>query len=599
MDRVWKSGAIGTPPPTPGSFSNGYASAGNPSLSVPATQPGAYWFHMITEEVRAVIVAAGVTPSATVLTQMRDALTTLFPKAADLADTSDVAKGDAQVGVNNGDPNEVARTLHYWIKASRRNLCNFLVTSEIDDILSGTGSIDVTAKFSNAIAAAGAAGGSKGAFLDLPQGLITVGASNASVACAANKVWVEGQGRATRVQTTSGTADIFLVGDGTNEISGFSFRNFDVWSTVVKSAGAVFNMRFATDAKLENVRAGSVDDLTVAGGSHHLYDGVYWNGYSQVEIEGGEIVCANEGVRARGKIDQSFGAELWLYGGLRIYKAAAGVHLGGACGGVRLGDIDVSLCGIGALIDQALQATYNREAFFSGECSIDSSTIAGVKINQAAASVARFLFRNTWLSGGNSGAHGLWIAAANGARVFGEVMAYANAGDGVRCDDATTYLYIGGEYDLNGGYGINPTVTTSRMLIDPGTKYLANTAGDFNSTFNSRPSVYLKTGANKGVQLNPDGAIEITAATPYVDFKNTDAQDYVGRIALAGTNLALTGVPTTMQNYTVGTLPSATGSPYMKAFVSDANATTFNSVVAGGGANKVPVFSDGTNWRIG
>lgn len=49
--------------------------------------------------------------------------------------------------------------------------------------------------------------------------------------------------------------------------------------------------------------------------------------------------------------------------------------------------------------------------------------------------------------------------------------------------------------------------------------------------------------------------------------------------------------------YTVATLP--TGTIGMRAFVSDANATTFASVVAGGGANGVPVYSDGTNWRIG
>lgn len=37
----------------------------------------------------------------------------------------------------------------------------------------------------------------------------------------------------------------------------------------------------------------------------------------------------------------------------------------------------------------------------------------------------------------------------------------------------------------------------------------------------------------------------------------------------------------------------------MRTFVTDATATTFNSIVAGGGANFVPVFYDGTNWRIG
>lgn len=50
----------------------------------------------------------------------------------------------------------------------------------------------------------------------------------------------------------------------------------------------------------------------------------------------------------------------------------------------------------------------------------------------------------------------------------------------------------------------------------------------------------------------------------------------------------------------VASLPSAvTAGAGARATVSDANATTFNSVVAGGGANTVPVFSDGTNWRIG
>lgn len=51
---------------------------------------------------------------------------------------------------------------------------------------------------------------------------------------------------------------------------------------------------------------------------------------------------------------------------------------------------------------------------------------------------------------------------------------------------------------------------------------------------------------------------------------------------------------------TVAGLPSAsTAGSGARAFVTDANATTFLSTVAGGGANKVPVVSDGTNWLIG
>jgi hypothetical protein len=51
---------------------------------------------------------------------------------------------------------------------------------------------------------------------------------------------------------------------------------------------------------------------------------------------------------------------------------------------------------------------------------------------------------------------------------------------------------------------------------------------------------------------------------------------------------------------TVATLPAAAaGYAGFRAFVTDANATTFASIVAGGGSNGVPVYCDGTNWRIG
>lgn len=49
---------------------------------------------------------------------------------------------------------------------------------------------------------------------------------------------------------------------------------------------------------------------------------------------------------------------------------------------------------------------------------------------------------------------------------------------------------------------------------------------------------------------------------------------------------------------TVAKLP-ANAAQGARGFVTDATATTFASVVAGGGANKVPVCFDGTNWIIG
>lgn len=49
---------------------------------------------------------------------------------------------------------------------------------------------------------------------------------------------------------------------------------------------------------------------------------------------------------------------------------------------------------------------------------------------------------------------------------------------------------------------------------------------------------------------------------------------------------------------TVAALGSASPSGQRK-IVNNANSTTLGAVAVGGGANTVPVFSDGTNWRIG
>lgn len=74
MDRAFASGASGTPPTAPASPSIGYPTKGNAGTGTPATKPGEYWYHMITEEMRAVIAAAGLTPSQSDLTQLLQAL---------------------------------------------------------------------------------------------------------------------------------------------------------------------------------------------------------------------------------------------------------------------------------------------------------------------------------------------------------------------------------------------------------------------------------------------------------------------------------------------------------------------------------------------
>jgi hypothetical protein len=52
--------------------------------------------------------------------------------------------------------------------------------------------------------------------------------------------------------------------------------------------------------------------------------------------------------------------------------------------------------------------------------------------------------------------------------------------------------------------------------------------------------------------------------------------------------------------YLVADLPSAVDAGVgARSFVTNATAPTFGSTVAGAGAVKVPVYSDGTNWKVG
>ena len=52
--------------------------------------------------------------------------------------------------------------------------------------------------------------------------------------------------------------------------------------------------------------------------------------------------------------------------------------------------------------------------------------------------------------------------------------------------------------------------------------------------------------------------------------------------------------------YLVADLPIAAAvSVGARAFVTNSSVTTFNLIVAGGGSSGVPVFFDGTNWRVG
>jgi hypothetical protein len=106
-------------------------------------------------------------------------------------------------------------------------------------------------------------------------------------------------------------------------------------------------------------------------------------------------------------------------------------------------------------------------------------------------------------------------------------------------------------------------------------------------------------------EINQVSAPNLPLATPqyneqYQNQLNNVLRLYFNRVDAILDQLKTDAIIPALTNYTVATLPSAvTSGKGARSFVTDALLPTFGSTVAGGGAVAVPVYSDGTNWKVG
>ena len=148
---------------------------------------------------------------------------------------------------------------------------------------------------------------------------------------------------------------------------------------------------------------------------------------------------------------------------------------------------------------------------------------------------------------------------------------------------------------------LTPSVTAGSMSLDgcvivaaaPASNAITASGGTFITLANS---FVLNSAGNSVERVSLAGSYSILNLVydkPNSTFAGTslNAIDYFQRINLD--NLTFT-------NLTVATLPSASVSGSgTRAFVTDALTPTFGNTVASGGAVKTPVYSDGTNWKVG
>ena len=124
---------------------------------------------------------------------------------------------------------------------------------------------------------------------------------------------------------------------------------------------------------------------------------------------------------------------------------------------------------------------------------------------------------------------------------------------------------------------------------------LMEATADYNTAIGHQAGGNLVSGSN-----NTYIGYGSRSSAPNVSNEITLGNESITSMRVPGLTLTFRAKYFNNGTLTVATLPAAaTAGAGARAFVTDANATTFASVVAGGGANGVPVYSDGTNWRIG
>ena len=141
---------------------------------------------------------------------------------------------------------------------------------------------------------------------------------------------------------------------------------------------------------------------------------------------------------------------------------------------------------------------------------------------------------------------------------------------------ATTSNSVFGSAITTGTIGIGGTAGTGTITVGQST---------VSQTTNIQTGA-TASGSTKTIALGTSG---LAGSTTNISIGST-----------TGTSITTINGIKKQQNYTVATLPSASTSGVgARSFVTDALAPNFNVTVVTGGTVAVPVFSDGTTWKVG
>lgn len=228
-----------------------------------------------------------------------------------------------------------------------------------------------------------------------------------------------------------------------------------------------------------------------------------------------------------------------------------------------------------------------------------SFNFAGTTGAVTANSVQSFALWGQLNSSGLVTYNGIGITSAGTLTVQGASGLVTSQTTGALFNTTATTINLGGAATaINmGTSATNPVVTLGSS--GTGTLVLGNATATGSFTASGNVTAASVTTLGSGGNISGVGNIvgitsntTITAGAYVTSFLSNGA-------VINNTGSVVATVITTTPT-TVGALPAAaTSGAGARAFVTDANSTTFGAAAVGGSTNKVPVYSDGSAWYIG
>lgn len=481
----------------------------------------------------------------------------------DLADSS-AGKGADLVAFKDTRPGSVSRTSASILR-ERMRFTNRLTSAEIDDVISGAGSINLSAKWAAALADA------DGKVLLLPTGRIRAAGG---VLPGLRSTLVGDGGLSTRITAPDATTTVLTVTASFAEIEGLTFD-----SAVTRSGG--WYVDFAASAARSSLKQFSMDGAhggirTAAVASLTVSDGKLLNG-----VAGTGVACRiNAGLDVTLR-DLVIDAAADLYAGILITSS----------GDVTLEDLNVMHAGQALFLNpgpgQVIASVWATNSFFD-------TSIRGLYAlaNGAGAAIVRCVFDVCWFGGHSN--EGVRLATTSGGLIngmdFEQIHLFLNGTDGLLVADPGVHeVHVRGgaaaentSAGLSFGAGVSD-FSVRGMRVGPAYGLGANNVG-----INVSPG----SGANYSIENNDlRGNTTVNIADAGVTGTGRSVRNNKGDSALGfATSITVGASPFT---YTAGSRPET-----VYLIGGTVSTVTIGGVQVANGTNREVCLSPGVSMTV-